>query len=643
MYLQPTENHWAADLEADNLLDKATRIWCLCLENSLTGEKRVFTDSASTATFIKENPEAIFVGHNFLAYDVVMLNRFWGTKIPATRVVDTYVLSQLYNPGMSSPEGLNPPGTPKYKRKGPHSLEAWGLRLKFPKTEFDDYSRYTPTMLRYCQNDVSVTRRLFLRLSERMRSVGFTETGAEIEHLAWNIIQNKQRKNGFPLNKQRAEELYVTLRTREEELKNEIYKIWPPVLEVVGEYPAGRKRDGSLRAQFLRHQGQYPKIEWTEGGGYRVYDYVAFNLGSPVQRIEKLMGLGWQPVKFTKKTKRGGGGNPQVDEDSLVEFAESSGKPEVLALAKWIVVNSRANMVKTWLDARNDQTGCVHGNLFLAGTLRYRHRDPNSANIPAVRTVKVDGQDAIQYGEDGLWTYESRDVWDSGGGDWVLVGIDGTGIQNRCLIHNLIKVVGEERVAPFKELSLHGDIHRRNIEVLGLANKAAAKKAYYTIMMGGGGARIAADQAQFGTKLTSKEGDELRDGIIAGIPGFYELVKALQQELEDNGRIRLCDDTPILVSSPHMVIPYILQGDESRLMKKALIYTDEAIRRAKLSKLVLKVADIHDEWQWRVHKSVVDDFIALALPTFPRAGEFFNYNIVIEGDAKVGKTWAETH
>jgi hypothetical protein len=42
--------------------------------------------------------------------------------------------------------------------------------------------------------------------------------------------------------------------------------------------------------------------------------------------------------------------------------------------------------------------------------------------------------------------------------------------------------------------------------VLGLANKAAAKKFYYTLMMGGQGKRLAADQAQFGTKMTPAEG-----------------------------------------------------------------------------------------------------------------------------------------
>lgn len=637
MYLQPTDKHWACDIEADDLLDKATLIWCVCVINCVTKVRHTFTDKASFLAWSTENPDAIFVGHNFLAYDVVMLNRFWGCRIPVSRVVDTFVLSQVYNPSYPKPKGLS-------GKKGSHSLEAWGIRLKYPKTEHTDFSECTTEMLKYCMNDTILTAFLFIKLTERMRQVGFSEGGVELEHQAWHIIQNKQKRNGFPLNYEAAHKLLAKLRQREEELQNEIYKLWPPVLQVVAEYAKSHKANGEPTANFERHREQYPKLELTPDGGYRAYDYVAFNLGSPDQRIAKLLELGWVPTQFTKKTEKGGGGNPKVDEDSLIEFAETSGRKEILALSKWIVINSRANMINTWMEAYNHETKAVHGSLFIASTLRYRHSNPNSANIPAVRLKKDEnGVDQIQYGEDGGYSYEARDLWVAGDDDFVLVGIDGTGIQNRCLIHHLIKTVGEERVAPFKALALSGDVHKHNIEVLGLANKAAAKKFYYTLMMGGGGARLAADQAQFGTKLTPKQGDVLKKKMIASMPGFGELISKLEKELDATGRIILSDGTPILVPSPHMVIPYLLQGDESRLMKKAMVYVDQVIRAERWLADVFKVADIHDEWQYKVRRTVVEQFVEKSLPCFNRAGEFFNYLIPIDGDAKIGNTWACTH
>lgn len=630
MYLTPTSLHWACDIEADDLLENVTKIHCVCVINLVTKEERSFTDGEEFRAWLER--DYILVGHNFLAYDLVVLNRLWGARIPSSRVVDTFVLSQLYNPNYS----------------GGHSLEAWGLRLKYPKGAHEDFSKFTPQMLAYCKRDTRLAALLFIKLSERMRQVGFSEKGIELEHQAWNIIQNKQKRNGFPFDYKRAQELYLILRTREEELKNEIYKLWPPKLQCVGEYRKAYKKDGSHSADYKRHIQQYPKSEINDDGSYRVFDYVSFNLGSPPQRVAKLLELGWEPTERTKA------GNPKVDEDSLLAFAELSNTPEIKALAKWVVINSRANMLYNvkkngeeggWLVAYNEKTGAIHGNLFIAATLRYRHNNPNSANIPAVRLKKDEnGNEQIQYGEEGLWTYECRDLWTCGNPEeWSLVGLDGTGIQNRCLVHGLIATVGAEIVEPFKNLSLSGDIHKRNIEVLGLANKAAAKKFYYTLMMGGGGARLAADQAQFGTKLSAREGDKLKKKMIETIPGFYEFIEALKKELRETGRIKLCDETPILVSSEHMVIPYKLQGDESRLMKQAMVYVDQEVRRHGLAEHVLKVADIHDEWQYRVRNPYVDQFIGMALPCFPRAGESFNYNIIIEGDAKVGKTWAQTH
>lgn len=643
MYLTPTEKHWACDIEADDLLEGVTQIWCVTMLNCITKERAEFgpDDKEKFNVWQICNPDAIYVGHNFIAYDAVVLNRFWSARIPVSRIVDTFVLSQVYNPNYPRPKGLK-------GKKGPHSLEAWGLRLNFHKGDFDDFSAFTPEMLKYCMNDTILTAFLFRRLTERMRQVGFSEDGLSIEHLAWNIIQNKQKKNGFPFNKKAAELMLADLRKREEELKREIYKLWPPQYVVVRRFAKAYRLDGHPTADFTRHSSQYPELRLREDGGYDAYDWVSFNLGSPAQRLEKLLELGFDPVNLTKA------GNPKVDEDELLAFAEICGKPEVAMLAKWIVVNSRANMLFTikkdgnpggWLSAYNEKTGAIHGKLFIASTLRYRHSEPNSANIPAVRLKKDDNDvEHIQYGEDGMWTYESRDLWTCGDPDeWVLVGIDGTGIQNRCLIHCLIETVGEERVAPFRDLGLSGDIHKHNIKVLGLANKAAAKKFYYTLMMGGRGKRLAADQAQFGTKMTPADGNKKREAMIATIPGFQELIEKMENELSRTGRIRLCDGTPVVVPSPHMVIPYRMQGDESRLMKRAMIYTDEEVRRKKMTDLVFKVADIHDEWQYRVKKGYEDDFIGLSLPCFPRSGESFGYRVPITGDAKVGRTWAETH
>src|SRR5690606_164203 len=173
-----------------------------------------------------------------------------------------------------------------------------------------------------------------------------------------------------------ADLLYAELRAREAKLKEEIYRLWPPELKLVRVFKRGRKSDGERTAGYLRHLSEYPQLEDNEDGSYNAYDYVEFDLGSPKQRIEKLLDLGWKPVNFTPK------GSPKIDEDEMVAFAETSGVVEAEKLAQWCVTTARANMIRTWMNAVNPDTGCIHGSLFIAGTLRYKHSKPNTANIP---------------------------------------------------------------------------------------------------------------------------------------------------------------------------------------------------------------------------------------------------------------------
>ena len=55
------------------------------------------------------------------------------------------------------------------------------------------------------------------------------------------------------------------------------------------------------------------------------------------------------------------------------------------------------------------------------------------------------------------------------------------------------------------------------------------------------------------------------------------------------------------------------------------------------------VNTIHDEQQYECHKKDVDKLCEIADTTMQEVGVGFNMNIVLNADAKVGKTWAETH
>lgn len=618
MYLdKPNSNQWLVDIETDGL--DPTVIWVLCAINIGTGDEVTITDPNNMREWINEQLSAgsTFIGHNLLSFDVPVLNRLLGTRIPVSRVVDTFLLSMLYSPSLA----------------GGHSLGAWGLRLGFPKTEFNDWSKLSDEMIRYCLNDCRVNVRLFIRLSDRMRTVGFTERGCEIEHKAWSIIQ-RQRKAGFKIDIPRAHELYSEIRELERQLRDEIYETWPPQLVVVKRFAKSRKANGEPTANYVRHKEQYPKVADLPDGGYEAYDWVEFNLGSPKQRVEKLLDLGWKPREFTPK------GSPQVTRKgslvpSLLEFIEkgSSNEP-VKLLAEWIAVNARGNMISTWIDVA-DEKGFIHGSLWLAGSLRYRHDKPNTANIPAVR-VTGEGDPAgrpkgvVLRGREGIFTYEARDLWTvRDPSKRRLVGVDAAGIQLRVLAHYL-------RNDEFTKQLLEGDPHEYNRQLAGIDTRAKAKTFIYAFLLGAGDAKVG---EILGT--SARHGAEVKSRFISNFPGLSQLLARLDGELSRSGRITLCDGSRVLVPSPHAALGYLLQGDESRIMKQAMIYVDEDVRRNRID--AIKCGDIHDEWQTDVATDDVERFVATCYRQFPRAGQSFDYTVPIACDHKVGLTWAETH
>jgi hypothetical protein len=52
---------------------------------------------------------------------------------------------------------------------------------------------------------------------------------------------------------------------------------------------------------------------------------------------------------------------------------------------------------------------------------------------------------------------------------------------------------------------------------------------------------------------------------------------------------------------------------------------------------------IHDEVQIACDPQYTEAIREQAMNAFPQAQEFFNFRCKIEGDSRVGKTWAETH
>ncbi len=590
----------------------------MCWRQLKTGETGECYGSKEAGAFLKEHSDSLFVGHNILKFDAPALNRLAGTSLSVKNCIDTLVLSTLYSPSI----------------EGGHSLDAWGERMKEPKYIFNDWSKCSPEMVEYCHQDVLITAKLFVRLIRTLERVGFSERSIWIQHRLIIILEN-QRKNGFYFDGPRALEMYQHLRKREEELAEEIRNVFLPKRILVADRQAF-KQNGDPTTIYGRDLDRYEVQLDERTGRYQAYEEVQFNIGSPKQRIERLLELGWQPEEFTEKTEKGGGGNPRPFihgkmSPSLEKFLEENDVPEVQLIAKWMAFNGRANMINTWLENWNENDSCIHGKLFVADTLRFRHQSPNTANIPAVRVKETKDSDGnvlekrVLRGEEGFFTYEARDLW-TARPRRVLVGTDASGLELRMLAHYLNR-------PDFTKQVVEGDPHQYNADLVGIS-RPSAKTLIYAIMYGAAAPKIAAT-----LNVSVAEGAKIRMMFLEKL-GLKELIEECQNE-QRNGRVSLVDGSQVVCPSPHAALNYKLQGGGARVMGLGSILLERSIVRHGLDSL--KVGDIHDEWQYDLEPNDASKHGKLSVEAIRHAGETLSLNVPLDGEYKIGGTWAETH
>ena len=60
----------------------------------------------------------------------------------------------------------------RYKRKHKHGLKGWGEAISNSKIEYDDWSQFSPEMMKYCVQDVMLNADVYFKLSEVVVSLG---------------------------------------------------------------------------------------------------------------------------------------------------------------------------------------------------------------------------------------------------------------------------------------------------------------------------------------------------------------------------------------------------------------------------------------------------------------------------------------
>ena len=333
--------------------------------------------------------------------------------------------------------------------------------------------------------------------------------------------------------------------------------------------------------------------------------YEPFNPGSRKQIAERLMERGWVPEKHTEK------GNVVVDETTLASIDMDEAK----VLAEYLMLQKRAAQVKSWLEAINPKTGRVHGRVLTLQTItgRMAHASPNMAQVPAVYSP---------YGAEcrGCWTVPSDKK--------ALVGIDASSIELRMLCHYM-------KDEDYTTQVVSGDIHTYNQQLAELPSRDQAKTFIYALLYGAGAAKIGSIIGK-----GAAEGQQIMDRFFLNLSSFQDL-KTKVNKAAERGWIAGLDKRTLHIRTVHASLNTLLQGGSAILMKRALVIFDKLIKEQGLNAIF--VANVHDEWQLEVDKDHGDMVGKLGVDAIKRAGDYYKLRCPLDGEYKVGTSWAETH
>ena len=543
------------DIETDGF--NPSKIHCIVAKDVSTNTVYVW-DSSNMYGFKSWTKDVDkFIMHNGLSFDAPVLNRLLGTGIAPDKIIDTLILSQLFNP---------------IREKG-HSLRAWGEKLNMLKGGEDvNFSKYDFNMLKYCKQDVEITHAVYNALVKE--SNGFSQESSDLEHNI-RLILDQQEKNGFAFDMMKAQQLLA-------KLKEDIYDLEQWSLE-------------EFQPTIVEMKTKTKEIP--------------FNIGSRQQIADRLIKKGWKPKQFTDKK------NIIINEAVLKTIKEPELKLTAERFSKYFLLQKRAVMVESWINAC-DNDNRVHGKVMTLRTItgRMAHNSPNMAQVPAVYSP---------YGKD------CRELWTiSDPMKYKLVGTDASGLELRCLAHYLNDTTYTDEI-------LNGDIHTKNMELAGLANRDQAKTFIYAFLYGAGAEKIG--------KIVGagkEQGNSLIKRFLSNLPSLRRLREQVES-VSRRGKIKAIDGRYLKVRSPHSALNTLLQGAGAIVCKQWLLHIITRVYNKKLDAKL--VASVHDEYQFEVANKDVNEFCSITKIAMKETEKTLKLRCPLDNDYKVGVTWAETH
>lgn len=619
------------DIEADSLTP--TRIWCVVVKDIDTNEVFVFDDQGSSPGDLRTFLDSVdvVIGHNVLDYDLPVLGLLWDVVITPDRVLDTLVLSRLLHA----------------KREGGHSLESWGERLRFPKGDFSDFSKYSSEMLEYCKQDVELNHKVYLALKKVLdRNPGVFDKALKVEQ-EMAVICREMRENGFRYDIEEATKIEAELVARVAELDKKIEQSFPPKTRLVKEQTPKATKHGTISRVGFQWYAGTDFTQFTVGEPFSVFEYYPFNAGSPKQVVERLWEAGWKPVEKTKTHIQAEKERKVTEDHKYYGWKISEANLATLPadapegarlLVERILLAARIRTLNEWKEAYSADTGSIHGRFHHIGTGTHRmsHSNPNMGNVATKKSIKYNTPHlralALDYGG------RMRSLWGCSDGTH-LVGCDMEGAHLRIFAH-LIK--DEQFIKALVEGKKEDgtDIHSLNKRNLGdiCVDRDRAKTFIFSFLNGAAAPKIAEVFS-----CSQREAKQALDRYVQAYPGLKDLKQYRIPRDAGRGYFIGLDGRKVICDSEHLMMGMYLQNGEAVIMKHAIVQARAEIKELGIQAKLVNV--VHDEAVWEVTgaREEAEMVGSIQAEAIKQTGEKFNVCCPLAGEYKVGGNWLDVH
>ena len=538
------------------------------------------------------------VGHNIIGFDVPALRKLYG--FTHDNMIDTLVLARCIFPDVRNDDFKRVDFDTKLI--GSHSLKSWGTRLGILKDSYGetaDWSQWSQEMQDYCEQDVNVTKCLYIWLQAKNPSAQMVE----LEH-KFAIEMRQQEYNGFPFDIAKATDLMEKLMLERCEIETELQKAFPPVIEKTKSFQWENLNGDPFPTKKSMLEVGYKANECVKGD--LKTKAIPFNPNSRDQISTRLMEQGWKPDAFDGK-------RPAINESVLKEINTE----ESLKLLQFLTISKRLGQLmegnQAWIKLARDAK--IHGGINTNGAIsgRCTHQSPNVAQVPSVRSP---------YGG------ECRELFTAPKGK-VLVGCDASGLELRCLAHYLYPWDNGK----YAKTILEGDIHTANQKAAGLETRDQAKTFIYATLYGAGDAKIGSIVGG-----SSKEGKRLKGNFKKNLPAYSKLVTAVEAKVTSVGSLIGLDGRRLPCRSAHSALNLLLQSAGAVIMKQALVnFVAEATKPYEMH------ANVHDEVQFSCDAKDAPVLGELFVKAITKAGDDLNFKCPLDGEYKSGNNWKDTH